>query len=70
MAISGHISAHKVHPVQRSKSEKTAMVLPRLLISVLMATSFLEQAKVHNPHPLQRCSSITIYGIKSILLIN
>ncbi len=70
MATSGHISAHSVQPVQFSGAEKTAIANPRLLGVSLKATSFFGQAVVQSPHPLQRVSSITIYGITVLPLLN
>jgi hypothetical protein len=67
MATSGHITAHNVHPVHCSVLEKTAMANPRLLGVLLNETSFFGQAVVQSPHPLQRVSSILIYGIWFIL---
>jgi hypothetical protein len=63
MATSGHISAQSEQPVHVSGPEKTATVNPMLLEVSLMTTSFFEQAMVQSPHPLQRVSSIMIYGI-------
>jgi len=63
MATSGHISAHNEQPVHFSGPEKIATVNPRLFGASLMLTSFFGQAMVQSPHPLQRASSIIIYGI-------
>jgi len=65
MATSGHISAHNEQPVHCSGPEKTATVNPILFGESLKATSFFGQAMVHSPHPLQRISSILIYGINA-----
>jgi hypothetical protein len=63
MATSGHISAHKLQPVHFSGVENIATVYPILFGTWLMLTSFLGQAMVQSPHPLQRISSIIICGI-------
>jgi hypothetical protein len=65
MATSGHISAHNEQPVHCSLPEKIATVNPRLLGASLMVTSFFGHAIVQSPQPLQRSSSIKIYGIES-----
>jgi hypothetical protein len=67
MATSGHISAHNVQPVHCAEPEKTATVNPMLFGVSLKATSFFGQAMVQSPHPLQRISSILIYGMYLIL---
>jgi hypothetical protein len=70
MATSGHITAQSEQPVHFSVPEKTAMVNPRLLGISFKVTSPFGQAKVQSPQPLQRVSSILIYGIDVHPLLN
>jgi hypothetical protein len=65
MATSGHISAQRAQPVHFSGFEKTATVYPILFGAGLKVTSFCGQAIVQSPHPLQRDSIISIFGIFS-----
>jgi len=57
-ATSGHISAHNAQPLHFPESEKTATLKPWLLGVSFSVTSFLGQAMVQSPHPLQRVSSM------------
>jgi len=67
IATSGHISAHRQHPVHCcSVPEKTAGVYPWLFICSLKIISFFGHAMAQSPQPLHLNSSISIFGIFSV----